>query len=205
MKRYFAALFTLAALAASFVPASAGLHWKWKEVRWQICNANANGVWCRDTAFAHVGPVGLADTSSWVTLERCAVTNVSDSLVANTNAYWAFVSDTAATYTATLTALTVATDVGPPYLTNASGNLAATIGIQAVANAVDGTGSKLVTTGDKIVAYPIILGAVLQGGGVNSGQGLIQAFPVRCRITAGVGAQGLAQSRVFIVYQTDEP
>jgi len=207
MNRLILRTLALLALVCAFaVPAQADVHWNWKEVKWRIArfeNGSSTTPVRAETTFAHVGAVGLADTSLWTTLERCAWGNATDSLTAGNVAYWVFVSDTSAAYTASLTALTVATDVGSPVLTGPTGASAFIVSDQAVTNAVDGGNSQLVTTGDKIVAYPIILGA--HPPAVSSDEALVQAFPIRCRVTAGVGVQGLAQARVFAVYPIDEP
>lgn len=203
MKRFaLAVLAVFAIFGLMSTSAEAGCKWAFKEVKWQISNANASGVWCRDTAFAHVGPVGLADTTNWFTLDGLCEPYQLDSLTAGTIGYLVFQSDTSATYTASLTALTVTFDVGNLKSENAAGNLACTITNQNSADAVITAGSQLVTTGRKLVAVPIEFDTVLPNS-VRTAAGMLRAFPIRARITAGVGAQGLAQSRAFVMWQTD--
>jgi hypothetical protein len=202
----FLALGAFALLALSFsVPASAGPHWVTKEIGFKISNAGPNGVFARDTAYAHVGPVGLADTTEWVVLDRLfepkgGYAAIADSI---TVGYFVFVSDTSAIYTASLTALTTIIDVGAPSLNNAGSNTYASIRDQVVGAAVVSSGSQLVSTGDKIVAVPIMIGQ-LTVNSLRTKAGLVQALPIRCRVTAGVGGQGLAQARAFVVYQRDD-
>lgn len=205
MKRLLVVALGLLALAFSAFPVDAGVRWTWKEVGWRISrfeNGSSTLPVFKDTTYAHVGAVGLIDSSQWVVMENCAHTS-ADSVNATTVAYWVFCSDTSAIYTASLTAITVATDVGPVILNNnGAGHPGAVIANQAVA-AIDGGTSMLVATGNKVVAVPINIGggpSTSVGGNLS---GLAQSFPIRCRITAAVGAQGLAQARVFIVYPTD--
>ena len=205
MKRYLAVLFTLAALAASVLPAFATPHWYAKEVKWRSSrfeNGSSTTPVRVDTAFAHVGPVGVADTSQWFLPDRLYLPSVLAPTDSITAGYWVFVSDTSATYTATLTALTVATDAGAWTLTSASMSNAFIIQDQVIA-AVYAGASQLVATGDKIVVVPLQIG-IVPTNSIATKRHLIQFSPLRCRITAGVGAQGLAQARVYFVYLRDE-
>lgn len=198
-------------LAGLILPlvSQAGIHWRWREVGWRISrfqNSTSATAVRIDTSFAHVGPVGLADTSQFVQLDHLSYA-FADSATAKPVAYWVFASDTSAVYTASLTALTVATDCASVVDTSGSASLTSA---QRLARQDQNTGvvdpgtSKLVTTGSKVVSYPIFLGqySAQTLGATEDGAAL--AMPIRCRVTAGVGAQGLAQARVFIVYQVDE-
>ena len=197
----------LTALLLFAVPAFAGPHWFVREVRWMYCNANANGVWCRDSLYTE-GGTGPIDTTEWVQLDKLFIPPLSQTIAADSIVVGYFIvqSDSSATYTASLTAVTAAIDIGCYTCSQAGGNTASTI-TNAMGAQISTAGSQLITSGVKMAIVPILTGALTSNpiNSIRSGVAAMQFLPLRLRFgTASTGAQGLGGARCFVAYMKDE-